>query len=316
MMKYLYVVSGILPGGHQVRREYRTCRGALGMASRLDRVDAVSSAPRAEAQVVRGMAMDEGMLGGAPNSAIPVVRKKAIDAKIQAAGLMIATLDGCALFLKRGPGDHEGEWCFPAGGLERGETPLQTAKRETREETAWVPEGEPKEIDQRELDGVDFTTFRLDVNNPFIPTLDDEHVGWAWAPLDDPPQPLHPGVAAMLGEVTGDAGLRKREKEPRGTVSNYRDSILRYEEIEQDLDEGRITPEQAQSKKSRLAMRSAKLGRDDGAAESGASRKLLRETIKYPPPKLPQDGGPGSGPQKKETKKEKQEKDREARRKC
>lgn len=173
----------------------------------------------------------EAGLATAPNSAVPFARpRKAHDASVKAAGLMIVTPDNCALFLKRGEGDHEGEWCFPAGGANGDEDPLTTAVRETREETGWTaPEGsaEPKKIDSRVSDGVDFTTFRLNVNNPFIPTLDDEHVGWAWAPLDEPPEPLHPGVKATL------AG--------------------------------------------------------DDAAESGASRALLRNTIKYPPPKANDD---------------------------
>src|SRR5712691_9044147 len=201
------------------------------MASRLERVDAVALSSRTFA--IRGMAMDEGMLGGAPNSAIPIIPRKKLgakDAEVRAAGMMITTPTGQTLFLKRsGKGDHEGEWCLPGGGIEDGEKPLDAALRETKEETGWKADGEPEEVDTRISDeGVDFTTYALSVRATFMPMLDDEHVGYAWAPSSDPPQPLHPGVAATLGKLA--------------------------------LDE---------------------------AAESGASRKLLRETIKYPPPKLP-----------------------------
>lgn len=194
-------------------------------------------APAFRAAAVSGasLALDEAGLATTPNSAMPMGRRRAADAKIKAAGLMIVAPDGCALFLQRSQnGDHAGEWCWPGGALEGDEEPLQAALRETREETGWIPpldkssEGDPEKVDARESDeGVDFTTFRLKAGNPFIPQLDKEHIGWAWAPLHAPPQPLHPGVATTLSEVL-----------------------------------------EAQD-----------------AAESGATRALLRSTIKYHPDK-------------------------------
>jgi 8-oxo-dGTP pyrophosphatase MutT (NUDIX family) len=51
--------------------------------------------------------------------------------------------EGQALFLKRGgSGDHAGEWCFPGGTHEDGETLEQTAVRECGEEIGFVPEGD------------------------------------------------------------------------------------------------------------------------------------------------------------------------------
>lgn len=46
-------------------------------------------------------------------------------------------------------------------------------------------------------EAVDFTTFfgRID---RFEPTLDAEHVGFAWAPIDQPPEPLHPGCRIAI----------------------------------------------------------------------------------------------------------------------
>src|SRR5271166_1538842 len=58
-----------------------------------------------------------------------------------AAGIMFATRDGRALFLKRSmTGDHGYEWCFPGGTLEDGEQPEDAARREAREECGWVPD--------------------------------------------------------------------------------------------------------------------------------------------------------------------------------
>jgi broad specificity phosphatase PhoE/8-oxo-dGTP pyrophosphatase MutT (NUDIX family)/predicted GNAT family acetyltransferase len=239
------------------------------------------------------IAMDEG-LATAPNSAMPMAHpRKAQDAAIKAAGLMIVTPDGHALFLKRSDSqDHPGEWCFPAGGAEGDEDPKITAIRETREETGWTaPEGAAplERVDER--DG--FTTFRLDVNNPFIPTLDDEHVGWAWAPLSDPPQPLHPGVMATLKNI-------KIANDAKQEISVSMPLLIRLmefarEDASGDLDLHQVA-ERISEKSGSLDMDEydalvqglgKKQGQDAGTAESGGSRALLRKTIKYPPPNLP-----------------------------
>jgi len=141
----------------------------------------------------RRLALDDGLgLATVPSSAIPMGRRRKLDARdaiIRAAGIVLVTPDGLALFLRRSSiGDHKGQWCWPGGKIEGAEEPLEIALRETHEETGFEPESEPEEIDARESDeGVDFTTFRVEVDAPFIPTLDGEHNGWAWAPLSDPP---------------------------------------------------------------------------------------------------------------------------------
>lgn len=39
-----------------------------------------------------------------------------------------------------------------------------------------------------------YHTFLIVVEEEFIPTLNEEHRGYAWVPLDNYPKPLHPGV--------------------------------------------------------------------------------------------------------------------------
>lgn len=166
------------------------------------------------------------MMATAPNAVLPLGRH-AEDQQIKAAGLLIWTKDGAALFLKRSAkGDHAGEWCLPGGKIEAGEEASEAAIRETREETGWIPQKDPPsritEIDHRESSTVDFVTFAVKVGNQFIPELDDEHNGWSWAPISNPPQPLHPGVAATIqglryGEGQAeDAGTFKESDHPRG----------------------------------------------------------------------------------------------------
>lgn len=116
-----------------------------------------------------------------------------------AAGVCITTPEGLALFLKRGPNsDHAGEWAFPGGGIENGETAEQAARRETFEEAGFTPEEGLAAIDQQENEQVHFTTFHQGVDEPFEPQLNPEHTEFVWSHLSHPPQPLHPGVAKTL----------------------------------------------------------------------------------------------------------------------
>ena len=53
-------------------------------------------------------------------------------------------------------------------------------------------------IDDDQDDRVDFTTYLQRVPDTFEPTLNGEHTGFAWAPLQEPPEPLHPGCRVAL----------------------------------------------------------------------------------------------------------------------
>lgn len=124
-----------------------------------------------------------------------------------AAGILLTHGDR-ALFLKRSDAskDHAGEWCCPGGSIEGGETPEQAAHREMQEETLYSA-GDLTQIDE----GLGFVTFRSNVDAEFDPTLNDEHTEFKWAPLTDPPQPLHPGVSATLKKLLGGSAQDKRE---------------------------------------------------------------------------------------------------------
>jgi 8-oxo-dGTP pyrophosphatase MutT (NUDIX family) len=155
---------------------------------------------------------------------------------IRAAGILIVDTEGKALFVKRGPGgDYPGLWAFPGGRLEDGETARDAAVRETKEEagfkapakelTLWTRRVAAREVAnnvdtalaqpvahapglpgeatvQPGGEQVDFTTFLLSGVEPFTPELGPkdapEHVAFAWAPPDQPPEPLHPGARIAL----------------------------------------------------------------------------------------------------------------------
>lgn len=132
--------------------------------------------------------------------AVAAALHNAYDAR--AAGILLTSTASRALFLKRSDKatDHAGEWCCPGGSIEAGETPEQAARRETQEETGY-PGGDLTRIDE----GDGYVTFRANVDAQFEPTLNEEHTEARWAPLDDPPQPLHPGVVATLKKLLAKA---------------------------------------------------------------------------------------------------------------
>ena len=101
---------------------------------------------------------------------------------VKAAGIAFVDPDGAVLLLRRGPGaqDHVGEWCFPGGGVEDGETLEQAARREALEEVGPHPEGELSPLTRRVSDGVDFVTFLQEVPERFEPQLNEESDAWRW----------------------------------------------------------------------------------------------------------------------------------------
>lgn len=121
----------------------------------------------------------------------------------KAAGTMFVTPDGDVLFLKRGAGsDHVGAWCFPGGVIEDGESADEAASREAMEELGAVPDGPQHRLAQNiSDDGVDFTTFVKFVPEKFEPTINEEHTDFSWAPMSEPPDPLHPGVEGLLNDM-------------------------------------------------------------------------------------------------------------------
>jgi len=122
------------------------------------------------------------------------------------AGILIVC-GGEALFLKRGPnGSHPDTWCIPGGHIDGDETSAEAAVRETDEETGIVvPVEAVAEWTRTIIAGVDFTTYIAGLREkPEVMIQPDEVAEYVWAPVNDPPQPLHPGMDMVLGRFRMD----------------------------------------------------------------------------------------------------------------
>ena len=118
-----------------------------------------------------------------------------------AAGVMYIAPDGDILLLRRSTAEKNfgGHWALPGGGAEDGETPDQCAVRECLEEIGLTPPGSRVQIDECETpNGWTFYTFAHRVDAKFVPVLNDEHSGYAWAPREMLPEPMHPAVKGTI----------------------------------------------------------------------------------------------------------------------
>lgn len=110
------------------------------------------------------------------------------------------------LLLKRAEGDGENTWGLPGGGAKDGESPLQTAKREVREECgiSQIPGTKWTELTQ---EGNDFTwtTFLYAVKVPFdVGELSSEHSDSSWVNLSEiGSKTLHPKLKPQIPDYLG-----------------------------------------------------------------------------------------------------------------
>jgi 8-oxo-dGTP pyrophosphatase MutT (NUDIX family) len=101
------------------------------------------------------------------------------------------------LYLMRNDAKHPGTWGLPGGRVESGETLLAAMNRECCEEMGFVPEYSkllPLEKFTTADLGFEYHTFFCTVANEFCPTLNNEHIGYAWINSGTWPRPMHPGL--------------------------------------------------------------------------------------------------------------------------
>lgn len=110
--------------------------------------------------------------------------------KTYAAGILFKS-GGKIFLVKRG---DDGSWAVPGGKLEEGETPESAARREVLEECGFDYSAPltPHTL----IDG--YVTYLADDAEQFDAFLNDENQACGWFSPDELPDPLHPGMVAML----------------------------------------------------------------------------------------------------------------------
>ena len=107
-------------------------------------------------------------------------------------------------------------WGFPGGHVEKGESAIEGAIRESREETLHVPETGLNLIYEQgkiRLFGCN--------DGKFEPNLNDEHDAYVWATLEDAPDPMFPKIANDKEKIAEEAeanalAMDKREYDTNG----------------------------------------------------------------------------------------------------
>ena len=108
-----------------------------------------------------------------------------------------STVTNRFLYLLRS--DANFSWGVPGGKIETGETLLEGLERECIEEIGYFPK-DAKLIPLQKFVNNTFTyhTFFCAIDEEFVPTLNNEHIGYAWVGDNQHPKPLHPGLFSTV----------------------------------------------------------------------------------------------------------------------
>ena len=103
------------------------------------------------------------------------------------------------LYLLRADSKNPSSWGIPGGKKEQNETLFECVARECQEELRYFP-SYPKLIPIQKFTNQTFVyhTFFCEIENEFIPTLNNEHCGYAWVGDNQYPKPLHPGLFSTV----------------------------------------------------------------------------------------------------------------------
>lgn len=125
------------------------------------------------------------------------------------AGLLIMRSDGRMLLTRRGPFESSpGYWDAPGGGVELGETHLEAAVREGREELGGLPRLEIATEPVWWAPGPSFAfalfPAKVDASwEDWEPTLNQEHDAYGWFSLSELPYPMLEGLKHSLAKLFG-----------------------------------------------------------------------------------------------------------------
>jgi len=117
-------------------------------------------------------------------------------------GLFLARDTHRFLFLLRTQGKTAGTWGIVGGKKEPDDlTAYDILTREIKEEVGKTPtirKVVPLELFISNDQQFQYNTYVLLIDREFIPTLNEEHAGYAWCDFRQWPKPLHQGVKTSL----------------------------------------------------------------------------------------------------------------------
>lgn len=105
------------------------------------------------------------------------------------------------LYLLRNDPKHPGSWGLPGGKVEKDESLLDAIQRECAEELGQYPDV-VRLVPIEHFTSADnkfvYHTFFGVLAEEFVPTLNYEHLGYAWVNSGVIPKPLHPGLFSTI----------------------------------------------------------------------------------------------------------------------
>ena len=112
-------------------------------------------------------------------------------------GLFLCTDTRRFLLLLRTQGKTAGTWGLVGGRKEPSDSTVEALTREISEEVGTTPKIKkivPLELFTSNDQNFQYSTYVLMIDKEFIPTLNEEHSGYAWCSFNNWPKPLHQGV--------------------------------------------------------------------------------------------------------------------------
>ena len=125
-------------------------------------------------------------------------------------GALVYALDTkIFLFLHRTQGKQKNLWGLVGGTNEDNETPWSALQREISEEVGKIQIKKTLPLETFVSNDTKFLfhTYLCVVEKEFIPTLNQEHNGYAWVSFPNWPKPLHQGLKNTLTKKTNLAKL-------------------------------------------------------------------------------------------------------------
>jgi len=121
---------------------------------------------------------------------------------------VVYTDDEKILWVRR---TKDNSWGFPGGHVEEGESPIEGAIRESKEEICHVPASGINLI----YEEGNISLFCCN-DGRFDPVLNDEHDAFVWATIDDAPEPLFHKIEDQIDVISESSAMDKREYDTNG----------------------------------------------------------------------------------------------------